>query len=221
MTAHLAILQQPYLGLILQGRKTIECRLTRHRIPPWNAATAGDTLILKQSAGPVRGVAAARDVIFHRLESDADRAKLLKHNAAIHATPEFWADRPDHRYLSLVLLEDIATLSLPQSPARSSGRAWIPLPNDPIATRLTLTPAAFRNSYLRLPTSWQQDLPDTFTLSRPGMPDTRTSLRSGFFRDRRWATFYRYNGLQPGDRLWALRTDPDQITIAIPRKDHA
>lgn len=54
---HVAYLQEPYLSRILQGTKTIESRLSAGRRLPFGWVSAGDVLILKESGGPIRGLA--------------------------------------------------------------------------------------------------------------------------------------------------------------------
>ena len=44
MNHHLVIFKKAYLDLILQGKKTVECRLSQYKRPPFNAVASGDTL---------------------------------------------------------------------------------------------------------------------------------------------------------------------------------
>ena len=53
---HLAILQEPYLSLILDGTKTIESRFSQKRIAPFKKAKPGDIILLKRSSGSVEGI---------------------------------------------------------------------------------------------------------------------------------------------------------------------
>ncbi|QDU71298.1 ASCH domain-containing protein [Mucisphaera calidilacus] len=220
MPAHLAIIRKPYLELILEGRKRVECRLTRHRIPPWQAIEPGDAVLLKQSSGPIRGIAMTREVFARELGPGDLAAIRRRFNHAIHAGPDFWAQRAEHRYLTLVTLCDVAPLAYPDSPARSSGRAWITLSEEQLlAKRITVTAGAIRNSYLRVPASCQHLMLKEFTLTRPGTPDVRTSLRTGIFRERDWRGFYTRHNIVAGDNLWLVRAAPDHFLIAIPRRE--
>ena len=76
MADHLAILKQPYLELILRGEKTIECRLTRTPKPPFGVLQTGQRIYLKQSSGPVRGVATAGKVICRRIDGPEDLKQI-------------------------------------------------------------------------------------------------------------------------------------------------
>ena len=65
MNYHLVILKKPYLDLILAGEKTIELRLTRAKRPAGGRVLAQDRLFLKQSGGPVCGLATAQNVEYY------------------------------------------------------------------------------------------------------------------------------------------------------------
>ena len=65
---HLAIFVEPYLELVLAGKKTIESRFSANRCPPYNAVKKGDLLLLKRSGGPVVGVATVGQVWSYDLD---------------------------------------------------------------------------------------------------------------------------------------------------------
>src|SRR5437867_4139305 len=53
---HLAVLLEPYLGYVLEGRKTVESRFSAVRCPPYRRVQSGDVVLLKSSGGPVEGI---------------------------------------------------------------------------------------------------------------------------------------------------------------------
>ena len=55
-TIHLAVFTQPLLDLILDGCKTIETRISKIKLPPYQAVSVGDYVLMKQSGGPIKGV---------------------------------------------------------------------------------------------------------------------------------------------------------------------
>ncbi len=67
-TLHLAILVEPYLQFILEGRKTVESRFSARRGVSYGAVQRGDVVLLKRSGGPVIGVAQIAHVWFYRLD---------------------------------------------------------------------------------------------------------------------------------------------------------
>jgi len=63
---HLAVLVEPYLSLILDGKKTIESRFSINRHAPFEQVQRGDVLILKRSSGPIEGLCTVSDAWFYR-----------------------------------------------------------------------------------------------------------------------------------------------------------
>jgi len=54
---HLAVMRQPFLDCVVDGRKTIESRLTRNRVAPFGLVAPGDAIVFKLAGGPLRGAA--------------------------------------------------------------------------------------------------------------------------------------------------------------------
>jgi hypothetical protein len=104
---HLAIFVEPYLTAVLQGRKTIESRFGVHRRPPYLCVHSDDFILLKQSGGPVVGLALARSAEFYQLSPTvlADiRARFAYQLFALD--DEFWESRAGKQYATLIELED-------------------------------------------------------------------------------------------------------------------
>lgn len=68
---HLAIFQEPYLGLILAGKKTIESRFSVNRIAPYEAAERDDLVLLKRSSGPITGLCLLADPVYYYLDAES------------------------------------------------------------------------------------------------------------------------------------------------------
>jgi len=52
-SCHLAVFTEPYLSLLLQGKKTVESRWMRNKIAPYGKVHSGDLVYVKKSGGPV------------------------------------------------------------------------------------------------------------------------------------------------------------------------
>ena len=108
---HLAILREPYLSLILNGKKTIESRFSKDHRPPYESITPGDIIILKSAAGPISGVAVAkRTLFFTRFETWDDIRKKYAKPMCAH-TDEFWSQRAEARFATLVELQSVIAIS--------------------------------------------------------------------------------------------------------------
>jgi len=126
MRSHIAILKKPYLDLILNGSKRIECRLTKIPCPPFGCIGPDEAILLKQSGGPVRGRCRVdRVLFFENLTPETLQEKVIQqYNHQIIAADDFWLTRRHSRFCTLVWLKEIETIA----PYRIKGRglrAWI------------------------------------------------------------------------------------------------
>ena len=129
MRSHVAILKRPYLDLIVTGQKQVECRLTRVKCPPFGQIGPGEKIVLKESGGMVRGEAWVEVVRFFEPETPADVAKLYRdYNKLIMGAKEYWQDRCDCRFCSLIWLKDVKKIE-PYRIKTSGMRAWLTYEN--------------------------------------------------------------------------------------------
>lgn len=121
---HLAIIVEPFLGYILDGKKTIESRFSKNQIAPHHRIAPGDLVLLK--AGPVVASFRASSVEFVELDF-SERARLRQdYSDVICADEQFWATRQDKRYPTLVGISDVKTLT-PLTVAKRDRRGWLVL----------------------------------------------------------------------------------------------
>ncbi len=128
MSDHLAILRPTYLRLILEGAKSIECRLTRTSKPPFKVLAKGQKIYLKESSGPVRGVARAGKVIFRRINGREDLKMIRQeYGERIMAKDDFWESRDAAGYCTLIFLEGVRALGEPFRISKKDMRGWVVL----------------------------------------------------------------------------------------------
>jgi hypothetical protein len=209
MATHLAILLKPYVEMILDGRKTMESRLTRTPLPPYRMIEPGDRIFIKISSGPIAATALADKVRFYNDMTPRDVQTLRKrHDQDICGNDEYWAMKRDSRYATLVRLRDVqATSEGPR--VHSTGRAWFvvdertwPAPRQGKATciDIDLTEAACRNRYVRPPReSFAEAGP--FTLLLPDGQKVQTDLYRGMIRWRGWGPYFAAQGVAAGGRV--------------------
>ncbi len=124
---HLAIFVEPYLELVLAGKKTIESRFSVNRCPPYNAVKKGDLLLLKRSGGPVVGVASVGQVWSYDL--DPDSWFLIRNHFAEQlciTDPEFWASKEGASYATLMRVECALRIE-PIPVSKRDRRGWVVL----------------------------------------------------------------------------------------------
>lgn len=132
MRHHLAIIYRPFFRLILDGRKTIECRLGRAGVPPHGCLEAGDLIWFKESGGPVRIVARARSVrCLHPLSPHEVDLIRTRFDEQIMAPRTFWRKHRHAPAATLAWLGEICELE-PFRVAKQDRRAWVVLDGPPV-----------------------------------------------------------------------------------------
>jgi hypothetical protein len=130
MNYHLVILKKLYLDLILVGEKTIELRLTRARRPTGGRVQAEDRLFLKQSGGPVCGLATVRQVEYYEgLTPERIRQIQRRYNDQIRGADAIWEILMDRRSGFLVWLTDVRRIE-PIRIVKPDWRAWVVLTRE-------------------------------------------------------------------------------------------
>jgi hypothetical protein len=122
---HLAVFHEPFLTLLLDGKKTIESRFSVNRVAPYASVARDDLILLKRSAGPVVGIALAGDPGFYQLDPGAWQTIRTRFAAAICAPDErFWEQRARARYGTLIPVRATAAVT-PFAVAKRDRRGWV------------------------------------------------------------------------------------------------
>lgn len=123
---HLAVFSEPYLSLVLNGRKKIESRFSRNRCAPFDEVSEGDIILLKEVAGPVCGVALARRIWYFDLDNDPIDVIRETYGDAILAADEFWSDKEQSSFATLIELETPSPIE-PLPFDKRDRRGWVSL----------------------------------------------------------------------------------------------
>lgn len=67
---HIAIMVEPFLSYVLNGKKTIESRINKTKSAPYGKVSRGDIVFLKRSGGFIVGMFRASDVCYISIESE-------------------------------------------------------------------------------------------------------------------------------------------------------
>lgn len=123
---HLAVLVEPYLTLVLEGKKTIESRFSVNRHAPFEQVQRGDVIILKQSSGPVVGMCKVADAWFYHLDPDSWSEIERYASALCMDDSSFWKEKRGASYASLMRIED--TVRIPHIEIEKlDPRGWVVL----------------------------------------------------------------------------------------------
>ncbi len=122
---HLAILVEPYLQFILDGKKTVESRFSTRRYPPYKSVYRGDVILLKQSGGPIVGVCQVADAWFYHLDTTSWKTIKEEFAQAICAQdPLFWKDREHASFATLIRMKHVRSL-MPIQYTKRDRRGWV------------------------------------------------------------------------------------------------
>src|SRR4030042_248775 len=124
---HLVILKKPYLDAILDGRKLIESRFSKTKRNAFGRVLPGDILLLKQSSGPVCGMANVETVKnFENLTAEKIADIKERYNDYIRGADEYWRSKADCKFGFLAWLKDVRTIE-PVRIHKNDWRAWVVL----------------------------------------------------------------------------------------------
>ncbi|WP_159587933.1 ASCH domain-containing protein [Chelativorans xinjiangense] len=123
---HLAIFAEPFLSMVLSGEKTIESRFSRNRCAPYGEIADGDIILLKEVAGPICGIAFARNIWCYYLGIESIDRIRHRFGVGIRADDEFWSARADALYATLIELDAPASIA-PVRCDKRDRRGWVSL----------------------------------------------------------------------------------------------
>jgi len=135
---HLAVMVEPFLSYMLEGRKTIESRFSVKRTAPFNRIHPGDVILLKKAGGPVVAICLARDTWFYRLDPDSWRT--IKEDFASYICaqdPGFWQERERASFATLIKVVRVTPIEHIRVEKRDR-RGWVVLTPDTQSPQLPL-----------------------------------------------------------------------------------
>ena len=120
---HIAILQKHYLELILLGQKTIESRLSKKKIAPYQKVVGGDLILFKESGGEILAIAEVKKCWYYQ-NPDIDWCKR-KFNPLVCGTSDYWESKRDAKYASFILISGLYQFPQPIQFTKKDGRGWV------------------------------------------------------------------------------------------------
>lgn len=123
---HIGLFVEPYLSLILNGKKTIESRFSKVKIIPFNSVELGDFILLKKSSGPIYGVIEAGKI--HNFYVVPNTMWLIKDKFGkeLCLTEEFWEHKKNSKYATLIEIASIIKFENPiEFKIHKNRQSWI------------------------------------------------------------------------------------------------
>jgi ASC-1-like (ASCH) protein len=138
---------RPYVDLILQGKKTVESRLTMQARDPFDNIEKGDRIYFKQSSGPYCATAVAGHVLFEdNLTPRRIKEIQREYNHLICGEESFWNWKRNSNFCTLIWLRDVRPVEVGPAIRPLQGVAWLTLDEDPAWRRVETDPAALQSS---------------------------------------------------------------------------
>ena len=237
MPIHVAIMMRPYLQMILEGRKTIESRLTVRPLVPYSAIKPGERIFFKQSAGPFMATAIAEEVHFFDQLTPAKVAELRKRfNDQVCGDAQFWEWKRDSKYATFTRLTKVQPISVGPKMEPSRGPAWFVLPDGaappvPVMFEVTLTDGALKNGYVRITKrthefaarhyggATQAEAGEPITLLLPGGDVVETDIVSNhMLRWRGWRDVFAAASAKADDVVRFVQVDERRYRVSVIRK---
>lgn len=129
MRTHLAVMQEPYLTNVLDGRKLIESRFSIKKVLPFNAVDVDDVIFFKKSSGNVMGEALVKEVEYHeKLTPSKIQILVKKYEKELLLSNDFLEKKMNSNYATLIWLKDVRRIT-PFHYEKHDQRAWIILDN--------------------------------------------------------------------------------------------
>ena len=122
---HLAIFIEPYLTLLLQGKKTVESRFSSVRCAPFQRVRTGDVVLIKRSGGPIVGICEVGQVWSYELDPSSWREIRRSFiNELCAQDPDFWATRAHASFATLMRVKNVVEVS-PTAWIKRDRRGWV------------------------------------------------------------------------------------------------
>jgi hypothetical protein len=112
VTVHLAILREPYLSFIMDGKKKVESRFAKRACAPYERVSKGDIVLLKKTGGEIIGICEVEQVWFYRLNSTSlDFIKDRFGELICPADANFWIERKDKCLATLMRICNVTAIN--------------------------------------------------------------------------------------------------------------
>ncbi|MBI2314472.1 ASCH domain-containing protein [Candidatus Daviesbacteria bacterium] len=129
MQKHLAIFKDLAGEEILSGRKTIECRFSKAKNPPFGVISSGDLVYIKPSGKEIIGQFRVKKVIFYDGVTKKDLDQLRsQYEKELIVKEDFWQKHQNAIYATIIFIGDCARfITPPIKPPKKDLRGWVVL----------------------------------------------------------------------------------------------
>lgn len=123
---HLAVMAEPFLSYVFEGKKTIESRFSVNKSVPYNHVRNGDIILLKRSGGPIVGLCMVTKVWFYELNTQVWNKIRNKQAKQICADEVFWSSHKAASFATLMQINSVIAIK-PIKVYKRDRRGWVVL----------------------------------------------------------------------------------------------
>lgn len=128
---HLAIFTPDAAKLIFSGKKKIEGRFSKIRIPPFNKVSAGDIVLMKVSGEKIVG----QFLVDRVLSFDHPRVEEFlflkkKYGSEMAMTSSFWLEHERVNFVTLMFIKTVSKFIVPPEIPKRDLRPWVVLDSE-------------------------------------------------------------------------------------------
>ncbi len=106
---HLAIMNEPFLTYVFEGKKTVESRFSLHKIAPYKKVLPGDMVFMK--AGSIVGRFTVAWVKYFDLNEYPIEEIERQYGSEICGDAGFWKTKRTKRYVTLLGIKNVERLT--------------------------------------------------------------------------------------------------------------
>lgn len=121
---HIAVMSEPFLAYVFEGKKTIESRFSLNKIAPYQKVHRGDLVFMK--AGPIVGCFTITWTENYDLTQFSIEEIQRQYGEAICGSDDFWKLKSEKRYATLMSITNVKRLA-PTRIEKRDRRAWVAL----------------------------------------------------------------------------------------------
>lgn len=128
MATHLAIFDRATIEETFSGRKKVEGRFSKIKIPPFGVVSAGDLVYMKISGEKIVG----QFIVDRVLHFDHPRAEELqqlikKYSKELRLSNTFWLSHEKVDYVTLMFIQTVTKFLVPPDIKKRDLRGWVVL----------------------------------------------------------------------------------------------
>jgi hypothetical protein len=124
---HLAVFVEPYLGLLMAGKKTIESRFSQNGCAPFEQVFQGDLVLLKHAGSAIVGIGHVREARhIRRAEGSWEQLRETFQEQLCATEKEFWENTSIATHATLIWFDRLRPLPSLDCEKRDR-RGWVVL----------------------------------------------------------------------------------------------